>query len=110
MKVPPFEELKEFTQGKPFFGKYLRDLRMEKKLSILTAARKGFLEPGFWSDLEHGRIYASKETLSKIGLSLEVSPVMLRLTQERLDHEYELWLAKYPGVATWLKALADKER
>lgn len=110
MKVPPFEELKAFSDGKPFFGAYLREIRMEKKLSIITAARKAFLEPQFWSDLEHGRIYASKETLTRIGLALETSPVTLRCTQERLDHEYTLWLAKFPGVIQWLKDLAKKKR
>lgn len=110
MNVPTWEELTQFNQGKPFFGGYVRELRIAKKMSLRSAAEQSGVSASFWSDMEHGRIHVPKETLAKVAEVLGTTSVTLRLHQERLDHELKLWLDKHPKVVQWLRALAEKER
>lgn len=104
------EELQAFNEGRPFFGKFLRECRIDMELTLITAAKSCGINPFEWSDIEHGRRSATLKELESIAQALHTSMRTLVLAKERLDQEQEVWLQKHPKIVQWLKDISNKER
>lgn len=96
------------TQG---MGERIRELRLEKRISLREFARRTDVSRSFLSDIEIGRSYPAEEALERIACELDVSPAILRELDKR-SHVSELrdLLHENPVWGTVFKELAAAAR
>lgn len=62
----------------PALGERLRELRLQKKISMRELARRSEISPSFLCEIEAGRSYPSDSALSRLAEELGVSEARLR--------------------------------
>ncbi|MBC7980361.1 MAG: helix-turn-helix domain-containing protein [Armatimonadetes bacterium] len=70
-------------------GERIRELRLQKGISLRELARRADVSRSFLSDIEVGRSYPSEDALERIARELGVSPANLRKLDKR-SHVSEL--------------------
>ncbi len=72
------------------FGERIRQLRMEKEMSLLALAHASGVSKGHLSDLEAGKVVATIGTVARVAVALEVPPFVLFM---------------YPGDDPWVEVI-----
>jgi transcriptional regulator with XRE-family HTH domain len=82
------KELKE-TLDRYHVGEKLRALRLRRKIGLVELSKHTGLSPALLSKLEHGKLYPTLPTLSRIALVFSVG-LEYFFTDERLRHTFAI--------------------
>lgn len=78
-------------------------------MTILNVAKQANVEPQFWSNLEHDRVWPPKELRQFIAELLSTTPALLDQDLSRHDHELKKYLDKHEEVVDWLRRMSKDE-
>ena len=92
-----------------FFGKVLRNLRLDAKIGLRELAASVKISPGYLSDIEQGNVPPPKVTVVlEMANALGIDKGVLLSAARKIDPDLSSYITEKPGVADFLRMAREK--